>query len=1054
MKFTLLFMLLGICQVQANVFGQGNITLNLQQTAIEKVLTRIEKAGEFRFLYNYDLQALKKKVDIKVEGSSLKETLEKLFRNTDLTYKLLNNNLVVVLSNSPVQQDIRITGKVTGTGNEPLAGVSVQVKGTATGTTTNNAGEYALTVNEKATLRFSFIGYTEKEVPVNGQNLINVQLTASDRQLDQIVVVGYGTQRKGDITGAVATVKASDFNDRPIVNAAQALQGQAAGVSVSSPSGKPGWTLAVSIRGNTSLNAVNDPLYVVDGVILRNIDFLNPQDIESFSILKDASSAAIYGASGANGVVLITTKKGSTGKGRISVSAYTGFSRLPKKIGVLNRDQYLDLMKELGYTDNNPGNTDWQKETFGTGREHSLQMAISGGNAGNRYYVSLGYQKQKGIVAPADYGRYSARVNLDNKVKDWLTLATNLTYSRSEFVDVLDNAGVAKGGAILSALTSPPTIGIFNPDGTYTSNPNKGGWENPIANAFGPQQKSRENRVVGNFTADLRLIPGLTLRSNFGAEYQGNRWDYFLDPYLTDYGRSQKGFGKSSSSQRFVWLWENTLNYTKHFGDHSLTALAGTTVQESSWQETYGEGRDFPNASVRTLNAAAIKLINRTNQSEWSKRSYLGRINYSYDDRYLLTANLRYDGSSRFPKDSRYGWFPSVAAAWRISNEAFMAGQKLFSDLKLRAGWGKTGNDETSTENAGDYNYYPLFKPDGLGGVSFTNLPKPGLTWEKTMQTNLGIDAAFLKNRITVTLDVYYKKTTDLLVSVQPPPSSGFETQLYNIGAIENKGFEASVNALAVDGALKWNINANFSTNRNKVTDLGEFTKTLSYAGVYERGDAIRVEKGRSLGAMYGYISDGVDPQTGMIRYRDLNKDGSITADNDRTYIGNAQPDFIYGLTNTLRYKSFELNVFIQGVQGNDLFNASRIELESMNDSKNQSSAVLRRWKSAGQVTDMPKAIQGSTENTQISSRFVENGSYMRLKALTLSYSLKPALLERVGISRCNLYVTAQNLFTITKYSGFDPEVSQYNGDRRQMGIDYGTYPQSRSFIFGINVDF
>ncbi|WEK37141.1 MAG: TonB-dependent receptor [Candidatus Pseudobacter hemicellulosilyticus] len=1050
MKFTILFILLGMAQVQAKVHGQGSITLDLQQTSIEKVLNRIEKNGEFRFLYNYDLQSLRKKVSIKVERSSLSETLRKLFRDTDLAYKVLANNLVVVISTNAARQDIRITGKVTGPNNEPLPGVSVQVIGATTGTSTNNDGEYALTADPKATLRFSYIGYESKDVPVNGQNIVNAQLAASDKQMDQVVVVGYGAQRKGDITGAVATVRAADFNDRPIVNAAQALQGQAAGVNVMAPSGKPGWALAVSIRGNTSLNAVNDPLYVVDGVIVRNIDFLNPQDIESFSVLKDASSAAIYGASGANGVVLITTKKGASGQGKISISAYTGFSNFPKTMGVLDRQQYLDLMSELEYTDNNPGNTDWQKETFGTGREHSLQLALSGGNAGNRYYVSLGYQKQKGVVAPADYGRYSARVNLDSKVKEWLSFTTNINYARSEFVDVADNAGVARGGTILSALTSPPTIGIYNEDGTFTSNPNKGGWENPISAAFGPDQKSRDNRFIGNLTADARIIPGLNFRSNFGAEFQSTRWDYFLDPYRTDYGRSQKGYGKSTSTQRFVWLWENTLNYTKKFGEHNLTALAGTTIQESRWQETYGEGRDFPNAAVRTLNAAAIKLINRTNESEWAKRSYLGRVNYGYDDRYLLTANIRYDGSSRFPGDSRYGWFPSIAAAWRISNELFMGNQGLFSDLKLRVGWGKTGNDE----GIGDYNYYPLFVPDGLGGIEFKNLPKPGLTWEKTDQTNIGLDMSFLNNRISIVLDGYIKKTTDLLVSVQPPPSSGFEPQVYNVGAIENKGFEFSVNALAVNTNLKWTINANFSTNRNRVTDLGEFTRTLSYAGVYERGDAIRVEKGRPLGAMYGYVSNGVDPATGMLVYEDLDKDGSITSEGDRTYIGNAQPDFIYGITNSFRFQQFELSFFLQGTQGNDLFNASRIELESMNDSKNQSTAVLDRWKTAGQLTSIPKAIKGSTENTQISSRYVEDGSYLRMRAITLSYAFRPTLLECWGLSRLNLYATAQNLFTITNYSGFDPEVSQFNNDRRQMGIDYGTYPQSRSFIFGVNVDF
>jgi TonB-linked SusC/RagA family outer membrane protein len=1056
MKMTFLLIVLGVCQVHAHVYGQGNITLSLQETAIEKILNKIEKTDGFRFLYNYDLKALKKKVSVDVKNSGIREALDKILANTDLTYKLLENNLVAIVSNTTERQEIRISGKVTGPGNELLGGVSVQVKGTSTGTSTNNSGEYTVTADEKATLVFSFIGYTDKEVAVNGQNVVNVQLEASNKQLDQVVVVGYGSQRRKDITGAVSVVKASDFDSRPIVSAAAGLQGQAAGVNVFASSGKPGWGLTVSVRGNTSLTASNDPLYVVDGVIVGSIDFLNPQDIESFSVLKDASSAAIYGASGANGVVLITTKKGTSGKSKISVNAYTGFSNFAKKVNVLNSTQYQDLIKEMGYTDPNTNNTDWQDLAFGTGKEQNLQVAVSGGTAGNRYYVSGGYQKQQGVVAPADYDRYSVRVNLENKVKDWLTLTTNISYLRSVFVDVTDNASGARGGTILATLSSPPTLGVYKADGTYSSNVNQASWENPIAMAFGPEQKSIDNRILGNMAADFRILPGLSFRSNFGIESQSSRWDKFLDPYMTDYGRSVKGVAYSSSTQRFVWLWENTVNYTKNFGDHNFTALVGHTMQESDYKYSYAEGREFPNASVHTLNAAKLRISLPTTMAQWSKRSYLARVNYSYKDKYLLTTNLRYDGSSRFSSDNRWGWFPSAAVAWRISKEDFMATSSLFSDLKLRVGWGKTGNDAI-----GDYDYYGRFSPDGAGGFTFNNLPKDQLTWEKTSQTNVGIDASFLNNRINVTVDGYLKKTNDLLVAVQPPPSSGFPSQTYNVGSIENKGIEVSVNAQAINSTVRWNINGNISFNRNKVTSLGEFTQSIPYGGVYERGNAIRVQPGKPLGAFYGYVSEGVDPTTGMMKYADLDKSGGLS-DSDRTFIGYAQPDFIYGLTNTVGYKNFELNVFFQGIQGNDIFNASRIETEGMYDSKNQNARVLNRWKSVGQITDVPRATGGSAGvpgfpndyNTAVSSRFVEDGSYLRLKAVTLSYKVGNDRLQRIGFSRLTFYVTAQNLFTITNYSGFDPEVSQNSPNGPGMGIDYGTYPQARSFIFGVSADF
>lgn len=1058
MKLAIFVILLTAFQVHAHDADGQTVNMTAKNTEIRKILKSIEREGSYRFLYNYDLKGLKNKVNFDATNLPIHVALEKLFNGNGLTYKVVNRNLIAVLStNEEENRDIRVTGKITGDNGEPLSGVSVQEKGTSNGTTTNNAGEFSITVGDNATLVISNIGYVGQEVVVNGKNVVDIKLVSAVQQIEQVVVVGYGSQRRKDITGAVSVVKSTDFESRPIVSAAAGLQGQAAGVNVFSSSGKPGYGLTISVRGNTSLNAKNDPLYVVDGVITEGIDFLNPNDIESFSVLKDASSAAIYGASGANGVVLVTTKKGTSGKSKISVNAYTGFSKFAKKIDVLNSTQYKELITEMGYTDPNNANTDWQDETFGTGREQNLQVALSGGAAGNRYYVSGGYQKQKGVVAPADYDRYSARVNLENKVKDWLTLTTNMTYLRSVYVDVTDNAGGARGGTILSALSSPPTLGIYKADGTYSSNVNQGSWENPIAMAFGAEQKAIDNRVLGNVAADFRIMPGLTFRSNLGAESQSNRWDKFQDPYMTDYGRSVKGVAYTSSTQRFVWLWENTVNYTKKFGDHNITALAGHTMQESDYKFSSAEGRDFPNGSVHTLNAAALRFALPTTMAQWSKRSYLARVNYSYKDKYLLTSNVRYDGSSRFPENSRYGWFPSVSAAWRISSEDFMAGNSTFSDLKLRAGWGKTGND-----GIGDYDYYARFPPNGTGGFTFSNLPKDNLTWEKTDQTNVGIDASILSGRVNITLDGYIKKTKDLLVSVQPPPSSGFDAQTYNLGDIENKGIELAVSALAVNtNAIKWNINGNISFNRNKVTDLGEFTENLSYGGVYERGNAIRVEKGKPLGAFYGYVSEGVDPATGMMKYADLDKSNSLT-DGDRTYIGYAQPDFIYALTNTVSYKNFELNIFFQGIQGNDLFNASRIETEGMYDSKNQSTKVLDRWKTPGQVTDIPRSTGGSrgvpgydnNYNTFVSSRFVEDGSYLRLKALTLSYKFGNSFLQKAGLGRLNFYLTAQNLFTITNYSGFDPEVSQNNPNGPGMGIDYGTYPQSRSFIFGVTADF
>lgn len=1032
---------------------EKQISLSADKMAMRDVLKEIKQQTGVKFTYSSDVVDLGRKISCNLAGTRLKAFFETVLQPIGIDFKVIDDEQILLYQaaviNKTAVADIKISGTIKSESGESLPGVSIRIKGTSNGTTTDANGNFTLSVpGKQSVLEVSYIGYQSQEITVGEQTTLNIILKLEDSKLNEVVVVGYGTQKKKDLTGAVAVVGSEAIENRPIVSAAAGLQGQAAGVNVFAASGKPGYGLTVSIRGTTSLNAKNDPLYVVDGVIVENIDFLNPNDIASFSVLKDAASAAIYGASGANGVVLITTKKGKSGKATVTVNAYTGFSNFAKKIDVLNRDQYLDLIHEMGYVDDGTENTDWQDVTFKTGHEQNLQLGVSGGDEKNRYYISAGYQKQQGVVAPADYDRYSVRVNLENKVKEWMTLSTNLAYSRSVSIDVPDNSGVARGGTILSALSTPPTLGIWKSPGVYSANVNQASMMNPIAFAFAPDQKTRDNRVIGNMAADFKIAKGLSFRSNFGIESQGNRYDYFLDPYSTDLGRDKNGYGISTSIERFVWLWENTLNYKTDIEKHHIEALVGHTMQESDYNYSHIVAREYPNGSVGNINAAAIKEPGTiTTKSQWSKRSYLARLNYAYADKYLLQANVRYDGSSRFPSYGRFGWFPSVSAAWRINKEDFFHATWV-DDLKLRVGWGKTGND-----GIGDYDYYGRFTPDGTGGLAYNNIAKDSLKWEKTAQTNIGVDLSILNGRLTFTADAYLKKTSDLLVAVQTAPSSGFNNQVFNVGEIQNKGLEFGVNAVAVDKAVRWDINGNISFNRNRVNSLGRYTKILNYGGIYERTSAIRVEPGRPLGSFYGYISDGVDPNTGNIMYRDLDKSGGLS-DGDRTYIGLAQPKFIYGLTNNVRWKNLELNVFFQGVQGNDMFNASRIELEGMYDSKNQSTAVLRRWTTPGQVTDIPKATKGSNDNSLVSTRFIEDGSYLRLKALTVSYNLTHPLVTKAGFNRLQFYVTGQNLFTITNYSGFDPEVSQNNPNGPALGIDYGTYPQSRSFIFGVNAAF
>lgn len=948
-------------------------------------------------------------------------------------------------------QNITVKGEVKDQQGLPLPGVSVKVKGGNQGAMTASNGSYVLTAPTNATLTFSFIGFKTIEQVIGGKTSINVTLADDNNQLNEVVVVGYGTQTKKDLTTAVVSISAKDLENQPVTNPLQAIQGKAAGVQINSQSGKPGAGVSITIRGNTSINASNSPLYVIDGVTSRDASFINPSDIESMTILKDASGAAIYGSSGANGVVLITTKKGSE-KLAVAFNAFTGFSKLWKKQEVLNRDQYIDLMKSMGYGVEGLGkeNTDWQDKTFGTGIQNNYQLSLSGGVKGGQYAISSGYQQDKGVVAPAKLDKYTFHFNGSQSITNWLKLTGTAALTSNKSNNVSDNANVARGGTILSALTTPPTIGVYAADGSYAFNPYKGGSENPIANAFAAQNSNREFRFLGAFAAEVKFTKDLSFKSSISTNNRDSYYSYFLDPFSTTYGRDQKGMYNSNKTKDHVWLNENILNYVKNTGKNAFTATAGMTLQESDYlYKGYSESNFLgPNKELLSQGSSIPPQI--PSGSQWSKRSYLARVTYAYDGKYLFSSNFRADGSSRFGPDNRYGYFPSASIGWRLSGENFLKDSKSIDDLKLRASWGKVGNDE----NIGDYSYLELYQPNAQGAYNLSQLRNDKLKWETTTQTNLGLDLTMFGSRLTFTADAYLKKTDGLLIYQPLPSSVGFDKIVSNVGAMENKGLEFVLSTKnIVRNKLTWNTDLNFSMNKNKVTDLGDKVSAINFAGIYERDAAIRVVTGRPLGSFYGYVSQGVNPQTGDIVYQDLNGDNQITAA-DRTFIGSAQPDFTYGVNNSFTYGNFGLNFLFQGVQGNQMFNASRMELEGMNDSKNQLSTVLNRWTTVGQITDMPRALKENTSNTFTSSRFIEDGSYLRLKTATLSYNFGQMALGKLKMSKFMIYASGYNLLTFTKYKGFDPEVNQYDANGPSMGVDYGTYPQARTFLFGVNVGF
>lgn len=953
-----------------------------------------------------------------------------------------------------------VSGTVVDDTGSSLPGVNILVKGTTTGATTDIEGKYSLNVPQGSTLIFSFIGYVTQEVEVGSQTTLDITLVSDVTTLSELVVVGYGVQEKKDITGAVSVVDAEALESRPNTQFGNLIQGKSAGVQVITPSGKPSQGFSIRVRGTTSISASSEPLYVVDGVPTTDTRTINPQDIDNITVLKDASSAAIYGAQGANGVVLITTKKGKSGTPKFDFSAYAGFSQPWNKLKVLNSEQYRDLMTEMGmntdwsqYT----SNTDWQNEIFQSGRSQNYQVAVSGKTEKTNYYVSGGWTEQKGAVRSSEMDRYNFKVNLEQQVSDWLAFGTNFNYMRYHDVDVADNQAINQGGVILGMLSTPPNIGILRDNGTYTSNPFQD-WENPLASTDASDRGYLNQRVLGNLYGEVSIIPDLKFRSNVGINFANGIYDYFLDPFTTSYGRARSGIARNNTDLHNFIIWDNTFTYTKTMDDHVFSLLAGSVVQKNRWENNWIETSGFSGTAIPTTNGGATIVSVGNNKEETSNASFISRATYDYKGKYLFTGNFRIDGSSKFGANNRYGYFPAFSLGWRLSEESFMEPVRdLFDDLKLRFGYGIVGNDDLPLR----YGWVGIVASNSnypIGGVIQpgtyqSTIENKDLKWEETEQFNVGIDAALLGSRLSLTIEAYLKNTSDLLLEVPMPRSTGFDVGIQNVGEMQNKGLEFMLSSVNMDGELKWNTDLNFSINRNEVRALKR--ESIQDGGIPGRGDASYTMVGNPLAMFYGYIYGGVDPETGMAYYIDRNGESTFTpAPEDRTFIGNPHPDFYYGMTNTLAYKNFELSLFVQGVQGNDIFNATRVETEGMSDAKNQTIEVANRWRQPGDVTSIPKATPNSTDNSRISTRFVEDGSFARVKALTIGYNVPKEILSKVKMSNAKVYVTGENLFTITNYSGYDPEVNAFGGSNKAMGIDFGTYPQTRNLIFGVNLSF
>lgn len=994
--------------------------------------------------------------------------MKHLFRK-QLIFRLCMLLLTALLTIPAYSQEaIFVKGTITDakTG-ETLIGVSVVPKNSqGNGTVTDGDGAFGLNVTRGTTLVISYVGYQTAEVVANSNN-INIKLNESDELLDEVVVIGYGTAKRKDVTTAISTVSTKDLDQRPIVSAGQAIQGKVAGVSVLQPNGSPGGELSIRVRGTTSFNGSNDPLYIVDGVPVDKIDFLSPNDITSMQIMKDASAAAIYGSRAANGVVLITTKTGQRGEAKVTLNVQYGLNKVIKNVDVLNTAQYVELQKELGNNlpDGLTDQTDWFDEAYQTGQTQNYQVSVSDGTERLRYFMSAGYIDEKGTLDAAFFKRYNFRANIENDVRKWLKITANASYSSRSKNGLITGQGSNRGGVVLSAINTPtyaPVWSTTNPEQYYNDFYGVN-ITHPLENMErSKNNKDKEDRLIVSGSALITFMPELNFKSTFSLDRRNGINTAFLDPVRTSYGRQYYGIGKDERNRNTVITFDNVATFNKQFNKHGVEVMLGTSFTDSEYLNNWINGTNYRSDAIQTLNAANKISWDNTGSagSEWGIMSYFGRAAYNYDSKYLLTVNMRRDGSSRLHPESRWGTFPSMSAAWRISSEKFMENLSWLDDLKLRAGWGKTGNQSGIDDYAylQRYNiervrWFETGNDNAVPTITAANLRAKDLKWETTTQTNVGIDFTAFRSRLTVTLDYYFKKTTNMLMNVTMPSTgaSSIPTIQRNEGEMENKGFEIAVSSKNIQGKFSWDTDFNISFNKNKLTKL-------TYKKIYEDGRTsdhvnsyvVRNQPGMPLGSFWGYISDGVDPETGNLIYRDLDENGVNGNAGDLTFIGDPNPDFTFGLTNTFSWKNINLSVFLQGSYGNDIYNASRMETEGMYDGKNQTTVVLDRWKIPGQITSVPKA----GFNIKNSTYFIEDGSYLRVKSVSLSYNIKNSVLTKLGISRLQPYFTANNLLTWTKYSGMDPEVNQWGNSGAVQGIDWGTYPHSKSFVFGVNIDF
>lgn len=1091
---TFLLLVCVFCSFAENTHSQNaRVSITKSNAHLDDVLSEIESQTDYLFIYNNQVD-VNRKVSVKVKSKPVSQVLDNLLKNTDITYTMEGTHIVLtknaVNAHPVLQQTKNVTGKVVDGNGEPVIGANVVVKGTTNGTITDLDGNFSVEADSKAVLNVSYIGYLSKEVVVGNQNVLNIVLLEDTKTLDEVVVIGYGTQKKADLTGSVANVSTEKLNTQSNATIGQALQGKIAGVDIVSQGGAPGGSTRIMVRGIGTLNNAS-PLYIVDGMYMTGIDHINPNDIASIDVLKDASSAAIYGSRAANGVIIITTKEGSNtdGKPIIDFSANVGISAPSKYLDLLDAAGWAEVTTvarraagleplEMATDLSSKPDNDWQDLMFNPALMQNYNLSVKGGGKYSTYYNSVGYTNQDGVMKGTNYQRYTLQSKQDFK-KGIFQAGTNVVLTYDQNKPLLSEI---RGGMVGHTIQSIPTLEQYDPDraGGY------GGTYGDVVNLYNPlgmvddnlmSRYSENVKIFTNAYVSVEPIKGLKYKLNLTPDFQFYRYNSSLGVY--DYGLNKNDLTQATEEQqrRRNILVENLLTFDRTFGDHKISLLAGYTYQDSRYRLLRGSGQGMPE-SIFELDAASGGLFASGSSTRSVMTSILGRVFYSYKNRYLLTATIRRDGSSKFGSNNRYGNFPSVSVGWNIAEEDFMKTNVTWLDqLKLRGGYGVLGNQEID-----DYQYVSVVStginyPDGNGNLIQGAFPKifatPDIKWEETSMTNIGIDFMALQNRMTLTADWYVKNTKDILLRVPIPISTGGSNDpIRNAGKIRNKGFEFN---------LGWNdkINKDFSYginflgtfNKNEVIEMGAESQAITGGTIHGGTYTSRTLAGYPIGGFWlvptdGYFNsteevqqyqkDGVliqpSAEPGDIRFKDTNNDGTIN-DQDRVYCGSPFPKFTYSINGNITYKDFDFAIGFQGVTGNKIYNATRLELEDVTRGTNYLASALDYWTPSNQNAAHPRLIWNDPNRNarSESDRYLESGSYFRLRNLQIGYTIPTALFNGF-IQKARVYVNADNLFTISSYSGYSPDVN--STDVYSRGFDEFMYPNNRTFMLGLNVTF